>query len=89
MQVIYICTAQQFTRFQLARPRRAVPQRQLGFLLVQFSAVQLLRRELSAAMGDVFDRLREGDVHGRETGSSRGTSGGGRSRRVAEWFDDR
>ena len=32
MQVIYICTAQQFTRFQLARPRRAVPQRQLGFL---------------------------------------------------------
>ena len=24
---------QQFKRFQLARPRRAVPQRQLGFLL--------------------------------------------------------
>ena len=25
---------QQFTRFQLARPRRAVPQRQLGFLSI-------------------------------------------------------
>jgi len=33
VQVIYICAAQQFTRFQLARPRRAVSQRQLGFLL--------------------------------------------------------
>jgi len=32
MQFIYICAAQQFTRFQLARPRRAVPQWQLGFL---------------------------------------------------------
>ena len=31
-QVVYICAAQQFTRFLLARPRRAVPQRQLGFL---------------------------------------------------------
>ena len=35
MQVIYICTAEQFTRFQLARSRRAVPQRQLGFLLIK------------------------------------------------------
>jgi len=35
MQVIHICAAQQFTRFQLARSHLAVPQRQLGFLFVK------------------------------------------------------
>ena len=33
MQVVYICAAQQFTRFQLARLHPAVPQQHLGFLL--------------------------------------------------------